>query len=524
MSGDRRSEPHTHARTASLVSLGCKVNQGELRQWSVSLARVGVTLVGPGETADLAIINTCTVTGEGDKSSRQAIRHAARSSPDGYLVVTGCYASVDPAAVAAIDGVDLVAANDDKEQIVQRLADAGLVAPAPIEPETWQHRSERPDWITRMPALERKARAFVKVQDGCNSHCTYCIVPKARGPQRSRPIQAIVDEVKLLYGLGYREAVLTGVQIGAYGSDWDRERRRVRAGSGPSLTDLVARVLAETPIPRIRISSIQPQDWPDGFLDLWHDPRMCRHLHLPLQSGSDSVLRRMVRRYRTADFRALVERVRGMLPEVAITADVMVGFPGETAEEHAESLAFIRDVAFAEQHIFRYSARPGTAAARLADDVPPAVKKQRSEEAHLLDGELRRAYRGQFIGRIMDVLWEDEVNHRRPARPGIPLLGQPGSDGLRLSPGEGRGAEAEAGPGECDILSPGDVKPLWSGLTDNYLRVVASGIEHEGQITPVRLHRLVGDTIEGEITWTNASFAASSEELSPPRSSTRMIK
>jgi threonylcarbamoyladenosine tRNA methylthiotransferase MtaB len=364
------------AQTASLHSIGCKVNQAELRQWSVSLAQVGVRLVDPGQPADLAIVNTCSVTVDGDKGSRKAIRRAAKSQMaqgGGYLVVTGCYASVDPRAVSEIDGVDLVVANDDKDVILRRLADAGVVAepPAPREPDAWTHRSERPGWVTLMPALERRGRAFVKVQDGCNSHCTYCIVPKARGPQRSRSVQAIVDEVNLLYRLGYREAVLTGVQIGAYGSDWDRQTRRVRKGNGPSLTMLVERVLADTPMPRIRISSIQPQDWPDGFLELWRDERLCRHLHLPLQSGSDTVLRRMVRRYRTADFRQLVENVRSAVPEIAVTADLMVGFPGETPVEHAESLQFAREMAFAEQHVFRYSERPGTAAARLLDDVPP---------------------------------------------------------------------------------------------------------------------------------------------------------
>lgn len=454
------SEP---ARTAALVSVGCKVNQGELRQWGMRLAQVGVTLVEPGQPADLTIVNTCTVTGEGDKSSRQAIRQAARANPDGYLAVTGCYASVDPRAVGDIAGVDLVVANDDKEEIVRRLTDVGLVPPvdpdAELVEDAWTHRAERPGWFTLMPGLERKARAFVKVQDGCNSHCTYCIVPAARGPQRSRSVQAIVDEVNLLYRLGYREAVLTGVQIGAYGSDWDRERRRVKKGAGPTLTALAERILTDTPMPRIRISSIQPQDWPAGFLELWEDPRMCRHLHLPLQSGSDTVLKRMVRRYRAADFHSLVDRVRAVAPEAAITADVMVGFPGETDAEHTESLTLIREIAFAEQHVFRYSSRPGTAAARLPDDVSPPVKKRRSEEARALDAELRQAYRSRFLGQTMDVLWEEPVTS--PVRDGDDLT--------------------------------------WSGLTDNYLRVFARGALHEGQITPVRLDQLANDGIYGEV-------------------------
>ena len=456
-----RSDAQPLARTAALVSIGCKVNQGELRQWGVSLAQVGVKLVDAGQPADLAIVNTCSVTVDGDKGSRKAIRHAARTNPGGYLVVTGCYASVDPRAVSEIDGVDLVVANDDKDEILRQLAAAGLVAalPAARGPDAWTHRSERPGWVTLMPALERRGRAFVKVQDGCNSHCTYCIVPAARGPQRSRAIQTIVDEVNLLYRLGYSEAVLTGVQIGAYGQDWDRQTRRVRKHGGPSLTMLVERVLADTPMPRIRISSIQPQDWPDGFLDLWQDPRLCRHLHLPLQSGSDTVLKRMVRRYRTANFRSLVEQVRAAMPDVAITADVMVGFPGESDTEHAASLAFVREMAFAEQHIFRYSARPGTAAARLPDDVSPQTKRQRSDEARALDRELRLAYQQRFLGQTLPVLWEEATPG--PAREGVP--------------------------------------PLWSGLTDNYLRVFTYGDLQDGQITPVRLEQQAEGGIFGAL-------------------------
>ncbi len=459
------------ARTAALVTLGCKVNQAEVRAWGAHLARAGLTLVDPGGAADLTIVNTCTVTGDGDRASRQRIRQAARGGADGYVVVTGCYAQADAEAVAALPGVDLVVPNDDKDALLDRLADVGLVTPVQDEPEAWIHRSERPDWVTRLPALERKARAFVKVQDGCNAHCTYCIVPRARGPQRSRPIDAIVNEVRILYQLGYREAVLTGVQIGAYGSDWDPATRRVAHRRGPTLTRLVERILAETPMPRIRISSIQPQDWPDGFLELWQDRRMCRHLHLPLQSGSDSVLKRMVRRYRTAEFRALVERLRTAVPEIAITADVMAGFPGETDAEHLTSVAFVREMAFAEQHIFRYSRRPGTAAARLADDVSPEVKKRRGAELHALDRELRTDYRRRFVGRTIEVLWEDVV----PLPPGG---------------GQGEGATTP---------SPGARPARWSGLTDNYLRVFAHGEALEGTLTPVIRDDLTDDGLVGRL-------------------------
>ncbi len=474
-------------KTAALVALGCKVNQSESRQWSAQLALVGVELVEYGRPADLYIVNTCTVTHVGDKKSRQLIRQASRANPDACVVVTGCYASVDPEAVASLSGVDLVVPNQDKETLVLRLAEEGLVPPpSESNPEAWVHPSERPDWITLAPALRRKARAFVKVQDGCSSFCTYCIVPRARGPQRSRSIDSIVNEVKVLYNLGYREAVLTGVQIGAYGSDWDRQSRRVKKGSGPSLTELVERILAETPMPRLRISSIQPQDWPDGFVELWQDRRMCRHLHLPLQSGSDSVLKRMGRRYRTPQFLALVECLRAAIPDVAITADVMVGFPGETEAEHRESVEFIREIAMFEQHIFRYSARPATAAARLPDDVPPTVKKRRSDEAHALNAQLHAAFRSRFLGRTMDVLWEEPVEDHRT------LVGA----GLALPTGGQQAAPLQRAP------------TYWSGLTDNYLRVHAAGERLEGRLTPTRLERLAGQGIHGGIVWTSASSVA----------------
>ena len=338
-------------------------------------------------------------------------------------MVTGCYASVAPGAVGEIDGVDLVVPNDDKDEIVRRLADVGLVPPvAGSEPEpdadAWTHRSERPGWVTLMPALERKARAFVKVQDGCNSHCTYCIVPAARGPQRSRPVQAIVDEVNLLYRLGYREVVLSGVQIGAYGSDWDRETpaRAQGAGAQPSPSWPSAcwprRRSRASGSPRSSRRTGRTASW-----SCWQDPRMCRHLHLPLQSGSDTVLKRMVRRYRAADFRALVERVRG-------------GDAG--GRDHGR-----RDGRVPRRDRGRARREPGVRprdgvrrAARLpllaADPArpprgcrttsPPPVKKRRSEEARALDAELRRAYKSQFLGRTMDVLWEEPAEQPGPAK------------------------------------------------------------------------------------------------------------
>ncbi len=402
--------PRSPARTAALYTLGCKVNQAETREWAATLARAGVELVPFDGPADLYIVNTCTVTHMGDRKSRQVVRQAERANPDASIVVTGCYAEIAPDEVAQLPGVDLVVGTQSKETLVRTLAERGIVTGC--ETDAWTHPSEKDGWITLMPAIERRARAFVKVQDGCDWHCTYCIVPRARGHQRSRSINALVEQVRLLHGLGYKEAVLTGVQIGAYGRDWDAESRRIRRDSGPNLTALVERLLAETDIPRIRLSSIQPQDWPDGLLELWSDRRMCRHIHLPLQSGSDSVLKRMGRRYRRNDFRDLVDKLRRVMPDVALTADIMVGFPGETDAEHAESMAFCEEIGFFELHIFRYSARPQTAATRLAGEIPADVKKERSQEMHTLGRSLSEHYR-----------------HTVPRSAGRSALGRAGRDG-----------------------------------------------------------------------------------------------
>jgi threonylcarbamoyladenosine tRNA methylthiotransferase MtaB len=248
--------------------------------------------------------------------------------------------------------------------------------------------------------------------------------------------------------------VLTGVQLGAYGRDWDVETRRIRRNAGPNLTALVERLLGETEMPRIRLSSIQPQDWPDGLLELWEDPRMCRHVHLPLQSGSDSVLKRMGRRYRQRDFRQLVDRLRAVIPDVALTADIMVGFPGETDAEHRESMTFCDEIGFFELHIFRYSARPLTAATRLPGEVHPDAKKQRSQEMHALGHQLSGSYRRQFLGRNAQVLWEEPDQSSERNR--------------------------------------------WTGLTDNYLRVWTEGSEMgEGQISQVRLEALQAEGFLG---------------------------
>jgi threonylcarbamoyladenosine tRNA methylthiotransferase MtaB len=299
------------------------------------------------------------------------------------------------------------------------------------------------------PLPETRVRQFVKVQDGCDDYCTYCIVPFARGHSASRPPDSILAEIRELVERGCQEVVLTGVQIGAYGRDRYRMREADLAPPGAPLADLVRSILRETDIARVRISSIQPQDWPDDFLELFADPRLCRHLHLPLQAGSDATLRRMSRRYTTEDFKRLVDRIRGAMADVAITADMIVGFPGETEEHHRESLDFTCAMGFAAVHAFRYSPRRGTAASRMGEQVAVDIKQRRSEELRALAYELAGTYQRQFRGTPARVLWEEEL---------------PAVDGARR----------------------------WTGLTGNYLRAeTTSPTELLGVESEVMLANLV---------------------------------
>lgn len=433
------------------MTLGCKLNQAESYRLQVELAGAGVDLRPFGEAVDLTVVNTCTVTHVADQQARQMLRRAARTSPGGYVVAMGCLAQIDPEAVAAVEGVDLVISSA-KDRVVEQLEAAGL-ALGDAADELVGHRS--PDALRPLP--ETRVRQFVKVQDGCDDYCTYCIVPFARGHSVSRPADRIVAEARELSERGCREIVLTGVQIGAYGRDrYATDASRLPAPGVP-LAGLVRRLLAETDVERIRISSIQPQDWPEDFLELFDDPRLCRHLHLPLQSGSDATLRRMARRYRTAEFTRLVERVRAAMPDVAITADMIVGFPGETEDDHRASVEFAAAVGLAGVHVFRYSPRRGTAASRMAAQVPAEVKQRRAEELRAIADSSAESFRKRFLGTTAGVLWEEEL---------------PPVDGARQ----------------------------WTGLTGNYLRAnLVTGDDLLGQQTPVELTSLSSEIFQARM-------------------------
>lgn len=368
----------------ALKSLGCRVNEAELERWARQFQAAGHRIVAESEPADLVVLNSCAVTEEAVRKSRSLLRRLHREQPRAKLALSGCYATLAPDEAASL-GVDLVVANEDKERLVA-LAEREVAEPAmpalAADPEA--------------PLLPTgRQRAFVKVQDGCRHRCTFCIVTVARGEERSRTVPEIIAEIDALTAAGVQEIVLTGIHLGGYGSDL-----------GSSLDRLLAAVLEQTDIPRIRLGSLEPWELPDTFFDLFADSRLMPHLHLPLQSGSDATLKRMARRCRTRDFANLLERARAAIPDLNVTTDIIVGFPGEGPAEWAESLRFIERMAFGHVHIFTYSSRAGTAAARMDGQLPMAVKKQRSTELQELAASSKRCYRRRFIGRTFRVLIE----------------------------------------------------------------------------------------------------------------------
>ena len=426
--------PHP-VRRAAIANLGCKVNQSEMDAVERLLRARGVELVDAHEAADLVVVNTCTVTSIADRKSRQAVRRARRESPDAQVLVTGCSVAIDPESLAAADPLARLYDNDSKGRLVAELAgllDAAGGRPMPtlsgVEP-TVEPAGRRAVDRAVEPSLGRafelesgegsveddfadrtdidRTRAFIKIQDGCSFHCTYCIIPRARGAERSVPARAVLADVERALAAGHREVVLTGINAGTY----DGGPAGEGAAAGLSLAGLVRRILAETLVERVRLSSIEPQHVTDELLDVWAGSggRCLPHFHIPLQSGDDTILRRMGRRYDAAFYSALVGRVRRAIPGVAVHADVIVGFPGEDDAAWARTAAYLRSLDLAGVHVFRYSARPGTPAARMAGQVDGRTKKRRSAEALALAAEARAKFAERQLGRELRVLFEQPL-------------------------------------------------------------------------------------------------------------------
>jgi len=412
--------------TVALDSLGCKLNQAEIQQLARQLEAVGYKLVAPSDKADIYVLNTCTVTHVADSKSRHLLRLARRRNPAARLVAIGCYAQRAPQELAQIEGVELVLGNDCKMDLLSLLGDTITPRQSDGPAVSWRENG--------------RTRAFLKVQNGCRNFCAYCIVPLVRSKEENVPPEKVASLVKGLVAQGYREVVLTGTEIGAYN------------GKGVSLEGLIRRILTDTPVSRLRLSSLQPHQVSPSLIGLWQDARLCPHFHLSLQSGSDAVLKRMKRRYTAADYRQTVALIRDNVPDAAITTDVIIGFPGETDAEFRETLDFCRRMKFARIHVFPFSVRPGTAAATMPQQVSAAIKKERTREMLELAKESARHFQQGFLGKTMEVLCEKE------------------SGGV------------------------------WSGLTGNYIKVyIKSSEDLTNKILTVKLQKQYKDGVWGEV-------------------------
>ena len=417
-----------------LDTIGCRLNQAEIESLARQFRKAGHEIVPSPKDADLAVVNTCSVTASAASDSRAAIRRARRLGAK-EVVVTGCWSTLEPGKAAELPGVRKVIPNLQKDFLAADLLGAPQVF-FDSEPLARQP----------IPGMHARTRAFIKVQDGCDNACTFCITTIARGVSRSRQLADILMDVRSAVDGGTQEIVLTGVHLGSWGLDLATPRQ---------LGDLISGILGKTSVARLRLSSLEPWDLDADFFSLWQDRRLCRHLHLPLQSGSETVLKRMVRKTTPISFAELVQAARAAIPEVAITTDVIVGFPGETEAEFLETLEFIKSMNFAGGHVFTYSARPGTPAARMQSQVRHELRKERNAALRVVLEEAARSYRSGFIGQTLSVLWESK--------------NQLNEQGWQLE-----------------------------GLTDNYLRVQATAMEPRwNQIDPVRLTAETTDGLKG---------------------------
>jgi len=416
----------------AFYTLGCKLNQAETESLANRFSQAGFQLVSPGDGADIYIANTCTVTHIADRKSRHWLRLARRRNPQALIIATGCYAQRSRQELAQL--ADFVVDNEEKEHLLTLTQTLSLERRELGESETKRFQ---------MLAATVRTRSLIKIQDGCHSPCTYCIVPKVRPHEYSPPASLIIDEVKQKVALGYKEVVLTGTKVGSY------------RDSNANLRDLGQRILRDTGIERLRLSSLQPSEISSEFLVLWQDERLCRHFHLALQSGSEAVLQRMRRSYSLDQYQRTVNLIKEKIPEVAITTDIMVGFPGESDEEFEQSYSFCQQAGFANIHVFPFSPRPETEAAGMPEQIKDKVKAERNQRMLGLSRSSRRSFCEHFLGQTMPVLWEKET-----------------------SPGSG----------------------IYSGLTGNYIRVFSHSEKPLGnEITPVKLLGFHNQGMWGEL-------------------------
>lgn len=429
----------------AFYTLGCKVNQYETEVMAELFRKAGYEIVDFDEIADVYVINTCSVTARSDMKSRQMIRKTRNKNPDAIVVAVGCYVQVSPDEVFSMPEVDIVIGTKDKDKIVDLVKDFEKEKKKTKLIENIMKQRDYGEF--GITGYTERTRAYIKIEDGCNQYCTYCIIPYARGPVRSRKPENIIKEVKKYAEHGYKEIVLTGIHIASYGRDL----------KNIGLLDVIKMVHEVEGIERIRISSIEPTFLTEDVVkELANLPKMCRHYHVSLQSGCDETLKRMGRKYTASEYKEVVERLRRYIPDVAITTDIMVGFPGETEEEFEKSYKFAEEICFAKMHVFKYSRRKGTRAYNFPNQVPNKVKEERSKKLLQLSKVCERKFKERFLNRTVEVLFEQKVK---------------------------------------------DLDGYVEGLTDNYLSVAVKGeLENlRNRILPVRVKEIKNDLLIGEI-------------------------
>ncbi len=390
-------------RKIAFATLGCKVNTYETEALMELFVEKGYTVVDFAEVSDVYVINTCTVTNLGDKKSRQMIRRARKQNPDACVVAMGCYAQVSPGEVSHIEGVNIVAGTKDRKNIIDLVEN---YQPCDTVRTDVQDVTNETDFEPlSIKKLKGRTRAFLKIQDGCNRFCSYCIIPYARGRARSRAPEQILEEVAVLAQNGFKEIVLTGIHIASYGTDLPDTNQAI------NLATILQDVSKIEGIERLRVSSLEPNIITDSFVqEIQSLPNLCDHFHLSLQSGCDKTLQNMRRRYDTSQYEQAIQRLRSHLPEVSITTDVIVGFPGETEEDFLESYAFCEKIGFTNIHVFPYSNKKGTVASTMPDQVPAAIKSARAEKLSALGAASSRQFLERYIGKTVAVLIEKEVS------------------------------------------------------------------------------------------------------------------
>lgn len=387
-------------KKVSFITLGCKVNQYDSDAMRTLFVRNGYTAAGEDEPADVYVVNTCSVTSIGDRKSRQMIRRIRRAHPDSVIAVAGCYAQLAPEVFEKMGDVDVIVGLQNRTHIVDYVEEAMHRADKkPLNQTVDIMKVDRFENMEVDVEGEVRTRAFIKVQEGCDNYCTFCIIPYARGRLKSRLQKDAVDEIRRLVSKGYREVVLTGIHLGNYGKDLH---------DGTSLASLVAELVKIPDLLRIRLGSIESVELSEELISIiQNEPKVCRHLHLPLQAGSDAVLKGMNRHYRLPQFKKLINELREKVPGIALTTDLIVGFPGETEENFQETLDTLREIRFSAIHVFPYSRRIGTPAASYPNQISNEVKKDRVHRVQEVEKEIALEYRKQFMGQVVHVLAEE---------------------------------------------------------------------------------------------------------------------